>query len=388
MKTLYLTSILVGLYVLPVIAQTLTAEQNSSILNAKQGALIELPGFLNTEINIPRLYYQKVVLPGPQFIISDDPEYIRVPEAIALQENVEPGRIRLYLYNVNGIKLPSQMIRKITAVIKNNGNQPLHLRMLKYSSQKPSTNYFKVGKEGMADFYAAKPQNIIRVIKPGNSIPIDEKLETNIVKYDELIHGIYEFIVDQPAEISIIQTAPQTTSTKALTTIKTVLAPKSHSGAGRGLYGIANYQINVKKVYNTQNGPGEVVVADGSQDPWIIGTENTTGQEVKDVGNYGVMYHINMKWRSADGKGLALVIWNPRCGAMSATMIASKGKFDSGIIQLPSNKLITKEASEGILVQLFLPNKNEEEQTINITYSPPAASCLPTPLVFIPVDMK
>ena len=95
-----------------------------------------------------------------------------------------------------------------------------------------------------------------------------------------------------------------------------------------------------------------------------------------------------MKWRSADGKGLALVIWNPRCGAMSATMIASKGKFDSGIIQLPSNKLITKGAPEGILVQLFLPNKNEEEQTINITYSPPAASCLPTPLVFIPIDMK
>jgi hypothetical protein len=384
----YLITIAMFVFALRAGAQTLTAGQNSSILKAQQGAVLELPGYLTGQKPIAALEYLKVVLPGPQFIISDDPEYIRVPEAIALQENVNPGTIRLYLYNVNGIKGPEKMDRKITVLIKNVGKQPLHIRMLKHAAQKPSTSYFKVGKETMADFYASEPENNIRSIQPGQAIPLDEQLETNIVKYDELVHGIYEFVVDQPAEISVLQTDPHTPGVKALNSIKTVLAPKSHSGAGRGLYGVANYKIKVQEVYNTQNGPGQVLVADGVVDPWIMGTENTTGQDVKDVGNYGVIYHVNMKWKSGDGRGLALVTWNPRCGAMSGAMVTSGGKFNGGIISLPSDRVITKGAPEVIFVQLFVPEKGVEEQTIELTYSPPAAGCLPTPLVFIPVDLK
>jgi hypothetical protein len=55
---------------------------------------------------------------------------------------------------------------------------------------------------------------------------------------------------------------------------------------------------------------------------------------------------------------------------------------------LPSDRLITKKAPEAILIQVFSPAANGEEQTIHLTYSPPGASCLPTPLVFIPVDMN
>src|SRR5689334_5586604 len=79
-------------------AQKITPEHNRTILNAKQGSIVELPGFLTEKI--PSIPYQKVVLPGPQYIISDDPEYIRVPEIIALKEAVQPGAVRLYVYNV------------------------------------------------------------------------------------------------------------------------------------------------------------------------------------------------------------------------------------------------------------------------------------------------
>jgi len=69
-------------------------------------------------------------------------------------------------------------------------------------------------------------------------------------------------------------------------------------------------------------------------------------------------------------------------------MVVSIGKFKEGIVQLPADKLITRKSPEAILVQVFPPAANGEEQTIRFTYSPPGASCLPTPLVFIPVDMK
>ncbi len=101
-----------------------------------------------------------------------------------------------------------------------------------------------------------------------------------------------------------------------------------------------------------------------------------------------------MKWKSTDGKGLALVTWNSRsgnnqwCSGMANTMVVSEGKFKEGIIQLPSDRLVTKAAPEAILIQVFKPAANGEEQTIRLTYSPPGASCLPTPLIFIPVDLK
>ena len=132
-------------------SQSLTTDQNRALLKASQGACVNLAGFLSEKL--PLIDYRKVVLPGPQYIISDDPEYIRIPEAVAVRESVSPGSVRLYVYNVNGIQEPSRIDRKITAVIKNKGTEEMHLLMLRYSSQKPSTNYYQIAKSGLTDFF-------------------------------------------------------------------------------------------------------------------------------------------------------------------------------------------------------------------------------------------
>lgn len=372
-------------------AQSLSNEQADRIRNADQGSIVNLGNFLSANI-FPRLNYQKVVLPGPQFIISDDPEYIRIPEAIALKETVQPGAVRLYVYNVNGVK-PDKIDRKITAVIKNTGTEKMNIRMLKYASEKPGDNYFQIGKQGLADYFNSVPEKKSRSVSPGKAIAIDEKLEKNIVKFNELVHGFYEFVIDQPGEISVLQTAPETSGPQALERIKTVI-PTSHNNAGRGLFGISNYKITAQEVIDTKNGVRQIILADGKNDPWVEGIEGNSGEHAKLAGNYGVMYQVNMKWKSTDGKGLALVTWNSRsadgkwCGGMASSMVVGKGKFDKGVIQLPSNQLATKGAPEAVLIQVFPPEANGSEQAINFIYSPPGASCLPTPLVFIPVDLK
>jgi hypothetical protein len=371
-------------------AQSFTPALNKAVVATAQGHTVALPGFLTEKM--PSIGYQKIVLPGPQYIISDDPEYIRVPESIALREAVQPGTVRLYVYNVNGVKEPAKIDRKITAVIKNTGSAPLHIRMLKYSSQKPSTNYYLCGKQGLADFFASKPETRVRTVKPGEAIAIDEKLEQYVAKYDELVHGFYEFVIDQPGEISVLQTDPKTPGPKALGRIHRIENSR-HSNAGRGLFGVSNYLVKTDSVWNTTSGATTLMLADGVKDPWVIGKDGSTGELAKLAGNYGVMYHIELKWKSTDGRGLALVTWNSRagdnqwCGGMANTVVVSEGKFPAGIVQLPANKLITKSAPEAVLVQVFPPAKNGEVQTIKLTYSPPGASCLPTPLVFIPVDL-
>lgn len=364
---------------------------NKTLLAAQQGSIVELPGILTEKL--PMNTYQKIVQPGPQFLISDDPEYIRVPEGIAFREAVEPGTVRLYVYNVNGVKEPAKTETRIIAVIKNTSKAPMHLRMLKFSSQKPTTSYFYAGKQGLADYFASTPQTTIQTIKPGAVIAIDPAQEKNIVKYDELVHGIYEFVIDQPGEVSIMQTNTTSATTAAFARITNMLPTKGTNG-GRGIFGVSNYRLLTQNTIDTKNGISQIIVADGKQDGWVLGKEGSSGRIATLSGNYGVLYNMEVKWKSTDGRGLALVTWNARsdnnqwCGAMANTMVVSKGKFKEGIIQLPAGKLVTRKAPEAVLVQVFPPAANGEEQTIKLTYSPPGASCLPTPLVFIPVTME
>jgi hypothetical protein len=371
--------------------QELTALQNEAILNARQGGIVKLDNFLTQKI--PFIDYQKVVLPGPQFIVSDDPEYIRIPEAIALQEVVQPGAVRLYVYNVNGVAEPFKMDRNNTALLKNTGKDIMHMRMLKYSSQAPSSNYFKIGKQGLADYFASSGEANVKTIAPGEVIAIDEKLESYIAKYDELVHGIYEFVIDQPGEIAVIQADPEVQGKDVWGRIKNII-PLSHKNAGRGLFGVSNYRVITQGIYDAGIGPVQVMLADGDRDQWVTGREGSSGELVRLSGNYGVMYDIEIKWKSTNGKGLALLTWNSSsgnsqwCSGMGTSMIVSKGKYKAGVIQLPVDSLVTKAAPEAIVVQVYPPLKNGAEQVIHIKYSPPGASCLPVPLVLVPVDIK
>ncbi len=372
-------------------AQTNLKKISDSIRKAKEGEVVILDDFLDP--NFKKIAYKQTIAPGPQFIISDDPEYIRVPEAIAMQEDVLPGAVRLYVYNVNGVNEPEQMPRKINAVIKNLGKENMHLRMLKYSSQKPSLNYFQIGKQGLADFFASNEKGNVRVVKPGEVIAIDEQFDKHIVKYDELVHGFYEFVVDQPAQISVLQFDPNSTAAEAFAKIDTII-PFSHVNAGRGIFPVSNYKVVSKDTVLTSDGVSQLIIADGEDDPWITGTIGADKQDAKNAGNYGVLYDTNIKWKSTDGKGLALVTWNSRsadnqwCSGMGLTMELFDQDNNKSIVQLPSDRLVTKAAPEAILIKIFKPDPTKEIQEINFTYSPPGASCLPTPMVLIPIDLK
>ncbi len=363
----------------------------AALANARPGEVISLPGFFPGKI--PELPYRKTVLPGPRFIISDDPEYIRDAESIALQEKVSPGAVRLYVYNVNGVTAPAKMPRKITTLIKNTGKKVMHLHFEKFSSQLPSANYYQIGKQGLADYFQSKGLDSSFSIPPGEAIPIDPARERQVVQYDELVHGIYEFTIDQPAEITVLQTSPETPGPVAMKRMHSVVPP-SHSNAGRGLFSICNYGISTEKSIDTRDGPVTLTIADGKKDPWITGREGSTGQTTTLSGNYGVIYNIKIKWKSTDGRGLALVTWNPWnsnnqwCGGMANTVVVSDGKYKGGVIQLPADRLITTGAPEAILIQTFQPSVTGQEQIIRLTYSPPGASCLPTPLVLIPVELN
>jgi hypothetical protein len=362
------------------------------IRNADAGEAIELPGL---ELDAaPLLEYDKLLLPGPQYLISDDPEYIRVPEAIALQEEVLPGRVRLYVYNVNGLKEEPQPT-KITAVIENRGKEPMQLRMVRSAALKPSANYYGIAKKALAEFLEGDNIQPPVTVAPGEIAPIDPRLEEYRPVYNDLVHGFYEFAIDQPGRVSVLQTLPEKSSAEAVRELGGAIPTKSVSGAGRGKFFASNYHVTNKDggSFDTADSAQRLVVADGKIDPWIIGSEGPEARQAVLKGNYGVIYEIELDWTSSDGRALALLTWNARfgskwCGGMTQAIRVSEGKFPEGVVMVPSNQLVTKSAPEAVVVQIFTPPPPGETGIIKLTYSPPGASCLPTPLVFIPVELE
>lgn len=368
----------------------------AAIANTAPGATARVENIPREVLaNLPKLAWNREVLPGPQYLISDDPEYIRVSEGVALSETVKPGAVRLYVYNVNGVKEPSMMPRRISAVIENLGDAPLHATFRASVLPKPSGNYHGIAKKALAGFLRGEGAGRTLTVEPKGAAPLDPAMEALVVKYDDLVHGFYEFDIDQPARIRVVQTAPDVASVDASRRLPDVLPTKSKSGAGRGQFPDNMFRITLQDnaVVDTAAGPVQLIIADGKDEPWTEGTESTLppGEKAVLKGNYGTFYEVQVKRRSSDGRAMALVTWNARagnsqwCGGMVAAMRVGSGQFPAGVVELPSDGVATKDWPDVVVAQIYPPLPPGQEETITVTYSPPGASCLPTPLIFLPI---
>lgn len=359
----------------------------SAIAVAKPGDIVDMGTFPMADV--PLLPYEKKGS-GPQFVFSDDPEYFRVPEGAGVREKVKPGVVRLYTYHVNAT---TDSAKRISTVIENLGDKPLNVRFLRFASTGPSKDYYTVGKTGLVDYFSGRSLPKPLVIAPGEGAPLDAKMDAAAVEYDELVHGFYDFEIDQPARITTLQTGLDVPAVVANKRIMEILPPRNPAGAGRGLYQTSTYDVTTPNgtPYDTAQGAMQVLVADGKHDPWITGTDDSNSTICKLAGNYGVIYNIRIPRTSSDGRGVAVLVWYPPAGAqwcdsLALALQAGKGAYPGGTIHIPAKDTAFGGKTNAGMVQFFPPAPEGKEDTIEIVYSPPGASCLPTPLLLIPID--
>ncbi|QQE12393.1 hypothetical protein JD969_02650 [Planctomycetota bacterium] len=337
--------------------------------------------------------------PRTQFLLSDMPEYFRTGDGIALQERVQPGIIRLYTYHV---PTPEDSVKKISAVIENRGSDVLSFKFRRYAFPEPGGYYQVVAANAMRDFLNFNnPYPEVRYLNPGQRMVLDPNMDKVVTRKDMLVHGWYEFEIDQPAEVTVFQTDVKDDSL----TIVDHLAkhPRKlkgwhHSGSGRGTFLNSNFvsmPSDPEYVYDTAEGIKEVIVADGKYDRWITGYDQIQRVVGENRGHYGTLYKIRVKWKSTDGRGLALVFCNKHlnskwCGNVGLAAGVSEGDFPSGTVMAPTEegRLTFKRYPEAVIVQRLTPDPEKEVQEFEVLFTPPGASCLPVPLVLIPYDIK
>jgi hypothetical protein len=360
----------------------------------KPGAVVQLPAFLKQLAVLPVLPVEIAADAGPQFLFSDKPEYFVTGDGIALQETVRPGVVRLYLYHV---PTPSDERKTITAVIENLGDQPLTLRILRRGCPSPGKNYHAITKAAFAQCLNSRPAPTFRTLKPGSRAPLDPKLDATTAGRDDLVHAFYEFEINQPARVTVLQCDPARKSIEVLDTLpklpQALPGEERGNGAGRGLFLTSNFVVTNAPgfVLETTNGAAQLIVADGKRDAWMRGHDSLGHTASTNVGNYGALYRIRLKYTSSDGRGWALLMsqtpgQSEWCGKLGAVVKVSGGVWPAGVITLPGDRVTFGGAEEAVLIQRFPPLPQGTSETIELVYSPPGACCLPTPLVFVPYE--
>jgi hypothetical protein len=368
-------------------------ELNRRLVQAQPGHVVIAEGLDLGEDKFPVIKVERVDTGGPQLLLSDMPEYFNGGDGIAMQERVEPGIVRLYVYHVPE---PTDAKKTITAVIENVGDKPMSFRFIRYAFPEPGGDYHKIGKAGLVDYFNGQAPAGTRVLKPGKRMAIDPAMDRAVVGRDILVHGLYEFEIDQPAVVSVLQRDPDADSAKAVDDLKLhprLMPGHSPSGSGRGLFLASDFDVAAAEenyVLDTADGPQQVIIADGDSDPWILGRDSIEGLEDAPLkGNYGVMYRVKLNYKSTDGQGLALLVYNSRsggkwCGKQALAVQVNAGEFPGGTVAAPSEQVRYGGPPESVLIQRFPPVAEGETGTIEVLFSPPGASCLPVPLLFVP----
>lgn len=334
----------------------------------------------------------------PQFLLSDKPEYFRTGDGIAMQERVEPGLVRLYVYHVPVPRVGQEPVgKRIVAVVDNLGHAPLNLQMKRSALAPVGGFYQKLARQVMEAIVSADTPVSQPPIKVESRAEIDPNLSAVVEVRDMLVHGWYEFTVDQPARITVAQIGAQDPLDviDALPKLPTVLPNHHASGAGRGLFASSEFVVSQpasRPVYDTADGVMQVVIADGKADPWMSGRDSLSpGEEMLNKGNYGAVYRIRLKVRSSDQKSLAVLVASDRrdsqwCGSTSLAVRVSRGVFPSGVVLAPREKPVFKTMPAAVVLQKIDFQGSREPTEIELIYTPPGASCLPTPILLIPYE--
>jgi hypothetical protein len=307
-------------------------------------------------------------------------------------ENLAPGNYRLYVYHVPG---STDLRKTVSVVVQNSGKKKLRVRFARSAFPNPGVDYAAMGVAGLMEFFTSRAVPLSLSITPGAWEVLDPRLDKTSASDPQLVHALYEFRINQPARIAVLQRDTNQASTNVVELLPSLprqLPGETPSGAGRGIFRAADIAAAnaAHSVFDTTGGVQRLVLADGRRNPWVKGSDGLAdNMEVTNKGNYGVIYHIRLACKSSDGRPMALLLGAPggRDSGETRPMAALKvsdGIWKGGWQGISPARPASSERETLALVQKFAPPAAGATKYIEILYSPPGGSSLPTPIFFAP----
>lgn len=286
-------------------------------------------------------------------VVSNSPE-VFTREGILYTDTLV-GAARIYYHHING----SNTTQRVYLLATNQGPETTAVTIKRQALAGPG-DPMAAGRAATYRYLTAEAEkNLTVYLNPGETRILNG--ETRPVAPGLCVHGIFDVHADREVLFSIVAMKdgdPAAAYSELLT-----LPPD-----GMHVRGTFPQAGRFMSVHLYENKPARLIIADGGSDPFLYGRDGITGLTVQNKGNYGVSYEITVESKYRVG-----VFFSPRGGPF-----AGAATWDGQLFYLP-NRGVLAPPGQGALVGIIEPGRQKTLRLI-----PPAASCLPINLIFIP----
>lgn len=288
---------------------------------------------------------------GPLLLFSDNPEYIEKP-GVLYQDKLK-GEGRLYFWH----DIMSAGSLKVYALAINNGPKEARVTILKEGYGGPSNNVYQVARAALSAYYHSQASRSY-TLKPGQILVLNPAAP-GAVRY-QVVHGIVDLKTSDEVSLAVVAVPATADVVEAYDRLARLPADDVHS---RGTFAEADRVITLDL---QDKGTGELLLADGHDDGYMIGRDGVSGSPAQNAGNYGMLYRLRIQ---SNRKAEVYLI--PAGGSFGGTLMLNGQE-----VLAPLDGFVSSPTS-GIYLGSLLPGRVNE-----LLFMPPGGSCLPVKLLF------
>jgi hypothetical protein len=168
----------------------------------------------------------------------------------------------------------------------------------------------------------------------GAYLVLDSTYTTTDVSNGELLHGIWDYTMDQPHEVIICMHTP---SSDPVTVCPALPLHPRDALHQRGTFNASNKHYTNMPGFAIETSLGILNVplsAGTANDSYIVGVDVTDGMPQTLLGNYGILYNISLYIASLDEKNMSFVVV-PLGGEWGGAIETQPGITPGGVFLLP-----------------------------------------------------
>lgn len=326
---------------------------------------------------------------GGTLLFSDSPEYV-AQDGILYRDTVE-GDARVFYYHLNHTNTD----KKLAVVLENVYDGVNTVRITRGASSGPSQDYMYVGKTLQMKYFS-EVRNESIILSKGMSRVLCRTMNTETIQPEELAAGMYDFYALHPVKVSVVMLPVDADPIEAARSLPVL--PRDEI-ALRGTFKGMNRVVKAGRTYFPErDGISYFRLGDDKNDRFRDGIDATDGSKVRNIGNYGVLYKINIP---TYGKSGAKIYLSPLGGVYAGAVKIEYIRNKDAVVPVPQKKGFFGEGAFFDMTNPATDRKDDEVlhtgaelaelgtfgegQSINFEFSPPGASNLPVHIILEPI---
>ncbi len=305
-------------------------------------------------------------------IFSDSPE--EPDRSGLLYEEVVNGSARLMAYHANGMNTLGRLLVWVTNLEPN----PVAIKVSRFGVTSATTVVATLGRASLLDFLTSSGLETL-ILEPGKAAPLylSNPLDTGEglnLMFDLETNGRIQTSVFFLEEALVTPSLGDLSGALMLSTLRNLPALPRDTSHQRGTFYGAVRRIRLDLAQVPIGTAIRQIIGDGNYDPFVIGRDVLTGDQISLKGNFGVTYSIILE--NARGTVGALVPrGGPYAGAMKINGVYT-ALPDSGTLYRNDLPVVVYRANDRDQIEIEIVPASGSYLPINFLYYRPEARIL------------